>query len=451
MADAVAPEDVIAPLAAPAIVPAALGYRRYALGLLLVIYTLNFLDRQVVNILVEPIKHDLRLNDAEFGLIGGSAFAVFYTFLAIPIARAAERYSRPLILGGSLALWSGFTAVCGLTRTFPQLLAARLGVGFGEAGCVPSAHSMIADDTPQKDRSFALAFYSMGTPLGTLLGFAIGGIVADIWGWRTAFFVAGAPGLALALVAAFTLREPRRRLVARTVAKPPSASFAQTMAYLFKTPTFWLVSFAAAISAFGGYGQNAFIAAFYLRNHAAEVAHLAAAVGLQSKGFLGLGLGVVGGLSGAFGSVLGGRLTDLAGARNIRAFATLPAIAGLLWAPFYVMAILAPSARLSIGLLIFPSILGTFWYGPIYGTVQSVVPPQMRATAAALLLFIINIIGLGLGPWCFGLFSDYLAGPLGMGSAVSIKLTLVISAAVALPSITLLVMARRTITRDIVS
>jgi len=453
MTDAVAAVDaaVIAD-PQPALAPAGLGYRRYALGLLLVVYILNFLDRQVINILVEPIRHDLHLADWQLGLMTGSVFAVFYTFLAIPIARGAERFSRPWILAGFMALWSGFTALCGITRTFPQLLLARLGVGFGEAGCTPSAHSMIADDTPQKDRSFALGFYAMGTPLGTLLGLAMGGVVADAWGWRAAFFVAGAPGIIVALIAALTLKEPRKRLAARNAeTKAASAGFGETTRYLAAKPTFWLFSFAAAVFAFVGYGDNAFISSFFLRNHASEIAHLAAGFGLQSRGFTGIAIGLIGGLTGAVGSLLGGGVTDRAGAKNPKAFATLPAVIGLIWAPLFAIAILAPTAVTSLGLFIVPSVMATFWYGPIYGTVQSVAPPHMRSTAAALLLFIINIIGLGLGPLAFGAFSDFLAGPLGLGSAASIKWTLVASAAASLPAIALLLLARRTIERDLVS
>src|SRR5215469_13087298 len=176
MAEAVAGAEIDAP--APSIAPASLGYRRFALWLLILVYVVNFLDRQVVNIVAEKIKLDLHLTNADIGLVSGGVFAIFYTVLGIPIARAAERFSRPLILSGSMAIWSGFTVVCGLSANFGQLLLGRLGVGFGEAGCTPSAHSMIADDTPAQDRAYALSFYAMGTPLGAFLGFAIGGVVA---------------------------------------------------------------------------------------------------------------------------------------------------------------------------------------------------------------------------------------------------------------------------------
>ncbi|MFI4934207.1 MAG: spinster family MFS transporter [Caulobacterales bacterium] len=453
MTDAVAGGEIAAPAETPAgIAPASVGYRRFALWLLLLVYMVNFLDRQVVNIVAEPIKNELHLKDWQIGAMSGSAFAIFYSVLGIPLARAAERFNRPLILAGCMAIWSGFTALCGFTGNFVQLLGARLGVGIGEAGCSPSAHSMIADDTPLKDRSFALSFYSMGTPLGTLLGFALGGVVADTWGWRAAFFVAGAPGILLAIAAALTLREPRRRLgAAHAAAKASAPSLMATLAYLAGKRTFWLVALFAGLSAFIGYGQNAFIASFYLRNHAAEVTRLAAGFGLQSKGFLGFAIGGIGGTTGALGSIFGGKLSGWAGGKDARAFATLPAIAGLVWVPLLIVAIMAPSAAASLWLFALPAMLGTFWYGPVYGTAQSVVPPNMRATTAAILIFIITVIGLLLGPLCFGAFSDYLAGPMHMGSAVGLKWTFIASTVIVLPAVALLLMARSSIREDIVS
>ena len=457
MTDAVAPA-VAPPIAAPTIAPAAewtpapLAYRRYALGLLLVVYMLNFLDRQVVNILAEPIKKDLHLHDWQIGAMSGIAFALLYTFLAIPIARLAERVSRALIIAGSLTLWSGFTALCGVSQNFVQLCLARLGVGFGEAGCTPSAHSIIADDTPAKDRAFALAFYAMGTPLGSLIGLAMGGIVADAYGWRVAFFVAGAPGLLVAAIVALTLREPRRRLAARaTQARAAQATFRETLRYLAAKPTFWLVAFSASISAFIGYGQAPFTASFFLRVHGPEVAALAAGLGWKSLTFVGVSIGLIGGTAGALGSVLGGKISDWATARDLRAYVTVPAIGGLIWAPLYCLAILAPTAKVSLLMLIAPSLLGTLWYGPVYAVAQSVVPPNMRATTAALMLFIINIVGLGLGPLFTGAMSDFLSAPQRLGSAGGVQWALIATTAFVAPSIALSLMARRTIRADLVS
>ena len=208
--------DAVAP-AAPAAEeqsPFNARYRAFALSILLGAYILSFLDRQVVSILAEPIKKDLGLADWQLGMLTGLAFALFYTTLGIPIARLAERFSRPWIIAASMALWSGFTVLSGRAQTFPQMLIARMGVGFGEAGCNPCAHSLIADYTPKEKRASALATYSLGIPIGTLLGLVMGGLIADAYGWRTAFFVAGAPGLVLALVAGLFLKEPRQHMAA---------------------------------------------------------------------------------------------------------------------------------------------------------------------------------------------------------------------------------------------
>jgi MFS family permease len=451
MTEAIA-ADLSAPATAPPIPPATLAYRRYALGVLLIVYMLNFLDRQVVNILAEPIKVDLHLKDWQLGAMGGIAFGLFYTFLAIPIARLSERWRRPWVIAGALTLWSGFTAVSGLAQNFTQLCLARLGVGFGEAGCTPAAHSMIADDTPPKDRAFALAFYAMGTPLGGLLGLVIGAVVADAWGWRAAFFVAGAPGLAFALIVALTLKEPRRRILARAAeTRAAQATLKETMAYLLRKPTFWLVAFSAAISAFIGYGQAQFTASFFLRTHTVEVAQLGAVFGWKSLTFVGIATGVIGGLAGALGSVLGGKITDWLTAKDLRYYVTVPVISGLLWGPLYTLSVLAPTAKMSLLLGILPSILGTLWYGPVYGVAQGLVPPNMRATTAALLLFIISIIGLGLGPVFTGAVSDYLSAPERLGPAQGVQWALIATAAFFVPSILLSLMARKTVRADLVS
>ena len=190
------------------------GYRRYAIGLLFFVYVFNFIDRQIVTILAEPIKQDLGLADWQLGLMTGTAFAVFYCTLGIPIARYAERGNRPWIIGLSLAAWSGFTALCGLAQNFWQLVAARIGVGVGEAGCTPPAHSLIADYTPREKRASAMALYSMGNPVGALIGVVVGGLVADAYGWRTAFRLVGAPGVVFAVIVIATLFEPRAKMAA---------------------------------------------------------------------------------------------------------------------------------------------------------------------------------------------------------------------------------------------
>ena len=440
-------------VAAPAAnTPVSPAYRRYALSVLLIIYTLNFLDRQIMNTLAEPIKRDLGLSDTALGLMTGLAFAVFYTILGIPIARLAERSNRPLIIAAAVAIWSAFTVMCGYAQNFIQMVLARIGVGVGEAGCSPPAHSLIIDYTPKEKRSSALAFYALGTPLGTLLGMIIGGTVADLWGWRTAFLVAGAPGILIAIVAAFTLFEPRSRLAVDIAARKAAApSFSDALRELRGKRTFWLVAFAASIKAFIGYGSAAFIVSFFLRNHAPEVVSLSADLGMKSLGFITLTLGIVGGAAGLFGTWLGGALSDRYGARDLRFNVAMPAIATLLSLPFYIAGLLVDSFILAAVLIAVPSILNTLWYGPVYATVQGLVRPETRATAAAILLFVINLIGLGLGPLGIGIISDLLAGSFGLGVEEGLRWSLIAFYAVGASAFILFWLARHTIREEMVS
>jgi len=460
MTEAVNPGSVAQPVAAPAAqaVPFSKAYSRYAMWLLLGIYVVNFLDRQVVNILAEPIKNELGLADWQLGLMSGLAFAVFYTFLGIPIARLAERKNRAVIIGSAVAVWSGFTALCATAGNFWQLIIYRIGVGVGEAGCTPPAHSLIVDYTPKEKRASALAFYSMGTPIGSLLGLIMGGLIADAYGWRAAFLVAGVPGLLFAALAIFTLKEPRRIMAeqARKTAAA-SATFGQTMAYLAKRRTFWLIAFAAAIKAFIGYGHAPFTASFFLRNHGPEVAGLASSVGLtlgfdlKSVGFLGLAIGIMSGTAGAIGSWTGGWIADKFGARDLRAYMIAPAIASLITIPIYIAAVSVDSAAFALLILPINYFLGTLWYGPVYGTGQSVVPPHMRATAAAILLFIINLVGLGLGPLAVGVLSDWFNKGMGLGPAEGVRWALIVAALFGLIAFACFWLARRTIREDTVS
>lgn len=416
----------------PGVRPVSPGYRNYAMGLLLLIYVMNFVDRQVVNILAEPIKRELGLLDWQVGAMSGLAFALFYTVLGLPIARAAERGHRPFIIAGALALWSLFTALCGFAQTFMQLLLARIGVGVGEAGCTPPAHSLIVDYVPKEKRASALAFYSMGTPLGSLVGLGLGGLIADAYGWRAAFIVCGLPGVALAIVVALTLVEPRmhataEELRARTEALRASRPFRETLATLRKKRTFWLVSFAAAIKAFIGYGQAPFAASFFYRNHLEEITRLGAIFGLEPGGFLGLSLGLMAGIGGAIGSFAGGVIADRYGSRDYRAYVSVPAIASVVVMPIFFFGVLSSSAVIALGSLFLGAMIGTLWYGPVYATAQTIVPPQMRATASAILLFIINLVGLGLGPLAVGALSDMFAIYFGMGEGEGVRWALIVA------------------------
>ncbi|MFC4725365.1 spinster family MFS transporter [Glycocaulis abyssi] len=407
----------------PVTQPLAPGARRYAIGMLLVIYIFNFLDRQIVNILAEPIKIELGLADWQLGMLTGLAFAAFYTVLGIPIARYAEKADRLKIISVAVAVWSAFTIACGLAANFTQLLLARIGVGVGEAGCSPPAHSLITDYTPKEERASALAIYSMGIPLGSLAGMALGGLIADVWGWRAAFFVAGAPGIILAVMAFLTLPEPRRGLEKKVVpVKGPS--FGDALKELKSKKSFWWISIGAALSAMVGYGHIAFYGSFYLRNHGEGLTAMAASVNemigvsFGPIGFVGTALGLIIGVCGAAGTFLGGVLADRAARKNVAGYATVPAIAGLVTVIPFIAAMLVDNVALSFLILALPVFAGAIWYGPIFASAQSLVHPQTRATAAAVLLFIINLIGLGLGPLLVGTFSDIFAQTMGAAEGI---------------------------------
>jgi predicted MFS family arabinose efflux permease len=432
--------------------PVSRSYRVYALWILLLAYILSFLDRQVVTILAEPIKHDLKLKDWHLGALTGLAFAAFYTFLGIPIARLAERWNRPFIIGGSLALWSGFTILSGQAQNFVQMLLARLGVGFGEAGCNPCAHSLIADTTPREKRASALAFYSLGVPIGSLLGLIMGGLIADAYGWRMAFLVAGAPGLVLAVIAVLTLKEPRRQLSAEALAQAERAPpFPKALAELLTKRTFWLIAVSTGILAFVGYGHGAFMSSFFLRNHGDQLAQVAAGFGMKPLGFLSISLGLITGVSGMAGTFAGGQIADHFAKRDHRGYVSVPAVAALLALPVFYFIFTVDNPIVALFLLAIPNFLNTLWYGPVYATAQSVVQPHTRSTAAAVLLFVLNMIGLGLGPLCVGMISDAFATAGGMGEAEGVRWAMIVSAYTSVISVVLFWMARKTIREDMVS
>lgn len=445
-----ATEPRVAP-AADAGVPALpeRAYRRYALILLMLIYVFNMIDRQVVSILAEPIKRDLGLADWQLGLMTGLAFALLYTVMGLPVARWAERGDRPVIISLAVALWSLFTVASGFAQNFAQLLLARVGVGVGEAGCTPPALSLIADTVPKENRASATAVYMLGAPIGSLLGLALGGLIADAYGWRAAFVGVGVPGLLLAAVAALTLREPRRgqpRITAPTEAN----DFRAALRELNSKRAYKCIVGGVTLSAFVTYGALAFTGSFFFRNHGPALAEAAAGFGLGSAGFLGLALGVTSGLMAIIGTLLGGALGDYFARRDARALVVIPAAGALLGLPFSIAAVLTDSFGLALILLLIPGLLSGLALGPAYGVIQSLVQPTTRATATAVLLFVANLIGLGLGPLSLGLFSDFLATQ-GFSSGEALRMALLSFGMLAFPCSALFWTARRTLREEIVS
>ena len=429
------------------------GFRSYALVVLMVVYTINFLDRSIVSILAEPIKDDLKISDTQLGLLTGLAFGIVYCGFGLPIARLADRFNRVHIISGCLALWSACTVLCGQAGSYATLVAARMGVGVGEAGCTPTAHALIADYTPKEKRASALAFFSMGTPLGSLLGLAMGGVIADAYGWRAAFLIAGLPGLFLAVLCFFTLKEPRDALAeaARRANTAAQVSFGATVRYLSSKRTFWCMAFGASIKAFIGYGHAPFTASFFLRNHGPEIAQLAGQFGLKPIGFLGLALGLLSGVFGTFSSWAGGYIADRFGGKDFRAYGSVPALASLVVIPFYFLVYLADTAVLALLLLIPLHLMGSLWYGPVYASGQSLVPPTMRATSASIMIFIINMVGLGGGALVVGALSDWFNVGWGLGKADGIRWALITSGCFGIAAAGLFTLARSRIRQEMVS
>jgi predicted MFS family arabinose efflux permease len=429
------------------------GYERYVLALLFVSYTLNYLDRQVVAILAEPLKLDLRISDTQLGLLTGLAFGLVYCGLGLPIARFADRFNRVWIIGGSLAVWSICTILCGRAAGFTSLVAARVGVGLGEAGAAPASMALITDYVPKARRASALAFFTMGAPVGGLLGMAFGGVIADAYGWRSAFLVAGVPGLVLALVVVATLRETRPSAMGAAPAHPevPAQSLASVFLHLRTARTFWLMSFGAGARAVLLYGQAPFLAAFFLRVHPQEVAAIGEHFGLRSVGVVGIGLGLISGVFGALSNWLGGLMADHYAVRDLRAYGTIPALAALAAIPFSVAAFMTPSALAALALLIPSNLLGGLWFGPVLSCVQGVVPREMRATASSISMFVMNIIGIGAGALVVGKMSDMINFGLGLGAAEGVRWALIISSMFAVVPALLFWAARKTIREEMVS
>lgn len=373
--------------------------RYLVLALLFLVYTFNFIDRQIVGILAAPIQEELGVNDAQLGLLGGLAFALFYTGLGIPIAWLADRWSRTWIMTAALTLWSGFTALCGLTTNYMQLFVARMGVGVGEAGGVAPAYSLISDYFPPKERARALAVYSFGIPIGSAAGIALGGIVASLVDWRTAFIVVGLAGVLIAPIFRLVVREPER---GRYDAKPegataPRAGFFEALGVVARKPSFWLLSFGASCSSIMGYGSFFWIPSFLRRSYGFD---------LQQAAFFYSAILLVGGVIGVW---LGGVLGDKLGAKRRAMFALVPAAAWILAAPTFALGLLSPSPTVAFFLFLAPTALGLVWLGPVIAAVQHLAPAHMRTTASASFLFINNLIGIGLGTYLLGLMSDALA------------------------------------------
>lgn len=385
-------------------------YRYVVLAMLILAYTFNFLDRQILGILAGSIKAELHLTDTQLGLMGGVAFAALYTTLGVPLAWLADRVSRTWIMTVALTVWSGFTVACGLAGGFWSLFLARMGVGVGEAGGVAPAYSLIADYFPKEQRARALAVYSFGIPLGTALGVLFGGLIAAYVDWRFAFIAVGLAGVAFAPIFKWVVKDPVRGGLDRAPgevapAEPPKApAFGQVLATVMPKPSFWLLSFGAASSSICGYGVAFWLPTFFQRSFG---------LSLPDRALYYSALSLIGGVAGIW---LGGVLADRFGAKNKAAYALAPAICFLVALPCFLLAMNVQSMVVAFLLFLIPTGLNLAWLGPVVAAVQHLAPPSMRTTTSALFLLINNLLGLAVGLWFFGYVSDLLTPRYGVES-----------------------------------
>jgi len=389
------------------------GYRNYVLFTLLLAYTLNFIDRILIGILSEPIINEFGLADWQFGMLSGLGFAFMYTLMGIPIARLAEKINRVKIIAAGIVLWSVMTALCGIAGGFLSLLAFRVGVGVGEACLTPPANSIIADYYPPRGRARALAIYAMGVTLGSVLAAAFGGPIAEAFSWRDAFIILGVPGILVGVLVYFTVKEPPRGY-----SDPPGSpklearGFGETLGRLAGNKSYWLNIAAATLVAFVGYGVSSFQASFFIRAYDLNLGQVA------TQFLIPLGLAAAG------GTFLGGYLAEKLSGKYATAIAWLPGWGLILCVPFYWFGFGANDPITAFWLLLFGAILHYIYLGSQYTICQGVVGARSRATAIAIMLFVINMIGYGAGPPTVGLLSDFFASNFLSASAYANELNI---------------------------
>lgn len=396
------------------------GTRAWVLAMLIIVYTFNFLDRQIIGILSIPIQAELGLSDTQLGLMRGLSFALFYSTLGVPIAMLADRTSRVWIMSIALTVWSAMTALCGMAQNFWQLFAARLMVGVGEAGGVAPAYSLLSDYFPQDRRGRAMAAYSFGIPIGSAVGIIFGGVIATVLDWRWAFIIVGLMGVAFAPLFLLTVKEPPRGRYDPPGAKTTPAPIGEVLRTLARKPSFWTLSVGAASSSMMGYGLFAWLPAFFVRSWGERLGEALAWLpdwmvpeGAGPLLFAGYFYGAIVLIGGVLGIWLGGQLGDRFAGRGKGAYALVPAIAFVATVPFFVVGMLGNSILLSFFVFLVPTALGLAWLGPVLAAFQGIVPPNMRATASAVFLLINNLIGIGLGDLLLGAMSDGLAARFG--------------------------------------
>jgi len=387
------------------------SYRNYLLSLLLVILAFNYVDRLALGLMLQEIKGDLHLTDTQLGFLTGIAFALFYSIMGIPIARWADRGNRVLIISLTLAVWSVMVSLCGRASDFLQLLLARVGVAAGEAGCIPPAHSLIADYFTRSERPRAVARYMLGGPLACVIGFFLAGWLNELYGWRITFMLLGVPGMVLSALTWLTVREPRRAGLSRDAIagvtqqtrglsnedrSATQPGLFEVLNTLWWNPTFRHLLFSYSVYLLFGYGISTWLPAFLIRSF-----------GLQT-GVIGIALALIWGAGGIVGTWCGGELASRYAAHQERLQLRAMALAHCVFGIFSIGTYLAPNLYLSLGLMTLSAVGTNATNGPLFATIQTLVPQNMRAISIALIYLVANLIGMGIGPLVVGVLSDAL-------------------------------------------
>ncbi|MBM0103410.1 MFS transporter [Steroidobacter sp. S1-65] len=373
------------------------GYRFYVLALLTLVFIINFVDRQVLSVLIEPIKRELQLTDTQLGLLSGLAFALFYVTAGVPVARLADLHSRRKLITVCMIVWSSMTALCGVAANFVHLLLARIGVAIGEAGCVAPSHSLISDYFRPADRPTALSIYSAGASVGIFLGLLGGGWLAELYGWRAALVIIGLPGIAVALIVLLTVREPVRGMSLPECAAPATQApvhFWSDMGKLLRRRTLLFIAVAGGFQSMVTYGVSSWLPAFYMRVHA------------MSPSQAGATLAVITGLIAGLGAIVAGSITSRLSRTERRWLLWVPTIATVIATPLYALAVLTPSASASLMLLVPAAFTSMMYVGPALAATHGVAGVSLRATGVALTLFVSNLLGIGGGALVVGMVSD---------------------------------------------
>ncbi len=412
-------------------------YVWYVVWLLFVVNMLNYVDRMILSILIEDIRQEIPMSDAQIGVVTGLAFALFYAFAGLILGRLSDLYSRRKILSVAITGWSLATAACGLAANFWHILSARVLVGFGEAGTMPASQSLLGDYCNIKQRAAAYAILAAGGSMGLTVGLAGGGWLAEQYGWRSAFFIAGAVGLPIAAIVAFTMRDPERGRQDEGASSHEGTSYRETVSTLLRNRTYCWIVLASSCTGFMLYGVAQWMPAYLIREY-----------GL-STGEVGLIFGLAMGMGAGFGAIFGGFLTNQLVLRGAHWLLTVPLLVNSIIVPGYWLMLYSPSLEITIGALFLVNVFGALGFGSIMAGLHSVIPAGMRASGSAIYGLVSSLFGVGLAPFLVGILSDQFSG--GAQDAASLRTALAIAVIVGWGTPVFLWLARKTFDRDLVS